>query len=84
MSETRPRELTLEELALLQVPAVRVGESMPLRIPPGMHIAIELLNPVEGTVSPVTTPTADPPDAMSSVGGGVFGGTAPTRHPPNG
>jgi hypothetical protein len=83
MSETRPRDLNPEELALLQVPAVRVGESMPLRIPPGMHIAIELLNPVAGAVTPATAPTAGPPDATGAVGGDVFGGTAPTQNPPN-
>jgi hypothetical protein len=56
MAETRPRDLTAEELARLQAPASAETQNAPLRIPPGTSTAIELLNPAETTAT--SSPTA--------------------------
>jgi hypothetical protein len=72
MSETKPRDLTAEELALLATPANRGTESAPLRIPPGTQIAIELLDPTGGNTSASASPTAGPSDSADSVGAGTM------------
>jgi hypothetical protein len=77
MSDTRPRDLTAEELALLASPANRGTESAPLRIPPGTQIAIELLDPAGESTSASTSPTASPSDVPGSAGGGTMKSTAP-------
>ena len=45
MASSCPRALTVEELVLLQAPSKRLGETSPLRIPPGTDVAVELLGP---------------------------------------
>ena len=82
MSETKPRDLTAEELALLRAPAARVNESAPLPIPPGTQIAIDLLNPGAGNASLPAAPTAGPDQAVGFGGSGATPGTAPVQKPP--
>lgn len=60
MSETRPRDLTAQELSLIATPASRGIESVPLRIPPGTQIPVELVDPDGGRTSasePLQTPS---------------------------
>jgi hypothetical protein len=57
MSESKPRDLTRDELALVQTPASRGAESAPLRIPPGTETPIELWNPAAAESSTVAAPS---------------------------
>jgi hypothetical protein len=62
MDESRPRDLTPEELALVRSSAAgAAGGTEPLRIPPGTQIAVELLNPA-GDRTGIASPTASPPE----------------------
>jgi len=61
MTQSKPRDLNPEELALIQAPPASAG-TMPLRIPPGTQLAIEHLNPV-GDSAAAASPTGGPPDA---------------------
>jgi hypothetical protein len=80
MSESRPRDLTAEELVVLRSPAARGKESAPLRIPPGTQIAIELLNPA-AEVSDAAAPTYGLNEAAGAESGGGPE-AAPTGVPP--
>jgi hypothetical protein len=82
MSETRPRDLTAEELAVLKALPNRGGESVPLPIPPGTQVAVELISPAGKTASVSGRPMTGPGEVPSSVGGGALGGSAPTQNPP--
>ena len=82
MSDTKPRDLTAEELAILGSPASRGTESAPLRIPPGTQIAIELLDPAGGSTSAFASPAAAPNDLADSGGADTTKGTAPSKNPP--
>ena len=82
MSDTRPRDLTAEELAQLASPANRETQSVPLRVPPGTQIAIELLDPAGEGTSASAAPTSGPSDVPASAGGRALKGTAPTQNPP--
>ncbi len=68
MAETRPRDLTAAELELVQAPARGGNDSVPLAIPPGTQVSIELLNPVAGVAPASAAPAASPPDAAASGG----------------
>ena len=70
MSETRPRELTPEELALLQAPTSRGTDTAPLRIPPGTQIAVELLNP-GADFAAIGSPKAEPSEAAGAESSGA-------------
>jgi hypothetical protein len=82
MSETKPRDLTVEELALLATPAARGNESAPLRTPPGTQIAIELLDPTGADTAVPASPMAGPMDSTDSVGASTMKSTAPTQSLP--
>lgn len=63
MDESKPRDLTQEELALVRSSASATAEGTePLRIPPGTQIAVELLNPA-GDRTGIASPSASPPQA---------------------
>ena len=69
MSETKPRDLTAEEMARVQAPATRRTDTAPLRIPPGSQTAIELLDPAAAVEATATAaPTAGPNEAVCSEG----------------
>ena len=70
MSETKPRDLTAEELSRLAAPANRGTESVPVQIPPGAQIPVELelLDPTGGITSASVSPQAGPSDLAASVG----------------
>ena len=76
MSDTRPRDLTPEELALLQLPASGGAGSAPSRIPPGTEIAIEELNPMAHDAAATASPRYGPDDAQSPNGSGAPGAAA--------
>lgn len=65
MTESRPRELTAEELELLKTPTHDGAGTAPLTVPPGTQVPVHLINPVwNPTVSAASTePTALPPDS---------------------
>jgi hypothetical protein len=61
MAESRPRDLTQEELALIRSSAAgSAAETEPLRVPPGTEIAVEMLNPAMN-LAENASPTAGPP-----------------------
>jgi hypothetical protein len=68
MAETKPRDLTMAEVELLKLPALRGTESMPLAIPPGTQTPVSLLKPMVDSVSSSGAPTAGPPDATAQAG----------------
>jgi len=59
MTDSRPRDLTEEELALIRAPAGRGLEAAPLRVPPGTAVAVEFLG--AAGESPAAAPTASAP-----------------------
>ncbi len=63
MDESKPRDLTPEELALARSSAsgTAAAGTEPLRIPPGTEIAVELLNPA-GDRTGIASPSAGPPE----------------------
>jgi|GEM_PF-2060305 len=67
MSQSKPRELTPEELALTQALPVS-GGTAPLRIPPGTQVAVEQLNPIADPAA-TTSPTGSPPDTDATTTG---------------
>jgi hypothetical protein len=76
MSDTRPRDLTPEELALLQLPALGGPASAPLRIPPGTEVAVEMLNPWAEVAAATASPSGGPNDTQGSGGSGAARDTA--------
>jgi hypothetical protein len=76
MNDTKPRDLTLEELALLQLPAFGGSASAPLRIPPGTQVAIEKLNPVAEEAAATASPSGGPNDAHGPGASGASPDTA--------
>ena len=64
MSDTKPRDLTAEELALIDLAGEGARGSVPLRVPPGSTIGVELLNPAESPK--VSFPSAGPGEQVSS------------------
>jgi hypothetical protein len=83
MAETRPRDLTAEELAGLQAPPGAEWQSAPLRIPPGTDVAIELLNPA-GETAVTSFPTAVPVEQAGAGSGSgptsAAAGPSPQKH----
>lgn len=69
MSDSRPRDLTDEDLALIQSPSARGAESAPLRVPPGIQVPIELWNPA-AEISVAAAPSAEPRDVPTVEIGG--------------
>jgi hypothetical protein len=69
MSESKPRDLTAEELAQVQTPAAVESQSAPLRIPPGIQVPIEQWNPGAEAAESSTpaAPTALPPSAVGGL-----------------
>ena len=61
MEESRPRDLTADELALLQAPPVFAGQSVPARVPPGARVSIENLGVNLPSEAELAAPTALPP-----------------------
>jgi hypothetical protein len=70
MSDTKPRDLTAEELALLAAPKSGGTGSAPLRVPPGTLIAIELVDPT-GRGAATASPSAGPGDLADSSRAGI-------------
>jgi hypothetical protein len=70
VDETRPRDLTAEELMQIDARTVRLGGSSPLRIPPGNTVPIELFNPAAEDVSVPSAPAAGPDEKRWSDPGG--------------
>jgi len=62
MDESKPRDLTQEELALVRSASSTAGGTEPLRIPPGTQIAVESLDPA-GDRTGIASPSASPPKA---------------------
>jgi hypothetical protein len=71
MSDTKPRDLTAEELALLAAPKSGGTGSAPLRVPPGTQIAIELVDPTGKGASATASPSAGPGDLADSSRAGI-------------
>jgi hypothetical protein len=63
MQETRPRELTPEEVALTGYQSTVSSQSEPLLVPPGSDVSIDRLTDVTTQGSPPTIPTQLPPQA---------------------
>jgi hypothetical protein len=82
MIETKPCNLTAEQLSLLATPANRGTETVPLRIPPGTLIPVELLDPTGGITSASESPQAGPNDSADSIGAVTTDSKIPTQNPP--
>jgi hypothetical protein len=83
MGDSKPRDLTTDELALLGAPAT--DDTMPLRVPPGTQIAVEALS-----VTAVGAVSAGAPTALSAADLGqraadaTLTASSPTQLPPQG
>lgn len=68
MSNTRPRDLTAEELAGLESGAVIAPQTSPLPVPPRTAVAVESI----GTAAADTAPAAVPSNVPTEpIGGGA-------------
>lgn len=64
MDDSKPRDLTSEELALIEAPAPGASQSTPLRVPPGTQISIEELDPLAPSDGvEAASPTQPPPQS---------------------
>jgi len=81
MTGTKPRDLTPEDLALTEAPAVGGAQSVPLRIPPGSTVAIELLNPAAADAASPASFSADPDEAGGQAAGAPYPGLPLTGKP---
>ncbi len=70
MKESRPRDLTANDLALLQAPSVFVGQSVPARVPPGARVSIEDLGVNLPSEAELAAPTELPPTLMQPTAAG--------------
>jgi hypothetical protein len=82
MSETKPRDLTAEQLAQLTNPGEALAQTAPLRVPPGTETAIELLNPAAETTA--GSPNAVPGDLVAPASGGASPSATTALHLPKG
>jgi len=80
MIESKPRDLTPGELALVRAPAACGAESAPLRIPPGTQIPVELWSPAT-EITAAAAPSAGPHEAGAAESSGSRG-AAPSGAPP--
>jgi hypothetical protein len=65
MDDSKPRDLTPEELALLEAPPPGASQSAPLRVPPGSQIPIEVLDPLAPSAGgDAASPTQPPPQSQ--------------------
>jgi hypothetical protein len=83
MSESKPRDLTRDELALIQTPASRGAESAPLRIPPGTETPIELWNPAAAESSAAAAPSTKLGGAVGAESSVTTPGAIPTVAAPS-
>lgn len=65
MPDSKPRDLTVDELELAKAPAIREQGSMPLPVPPGMLTPVSLFDPGSASLAVVTSPSAEPPVAAA-------------------
>ena len=73
MDESKPRDLTQEELALVRSASSTAGGTEPLRIPPGTQIAVESLNPagtydLEKVTPPIELRIGTPGESYKGIG----------------
>jgi hypothetical protein len=65
MDDSKPRDLTPEELALLETPPPGSSQSAPLQVPPGTQISIEELDPLAPSAAvEAASPTQPPPQSQ--------------------
>jgi hypothetical protein len=82
MTQSKPRDLTPEELALIEAPPISRGTA-PLRIPPGTQVAVEQLNPGADPHT-AASPKDSPPDAGETKATGASTPKAATDRPDSG
>lgn len=61
MAESKPRELTAAELALLTAPPPGGADSAPLTVPPGTQVPVHLIDPAASVAAPGAALTQAPP-----------------------
>lgn len=75
MADTRPRDLTAEELAGLESGSVG-AQTSPLPVPPGTSAPVESMSTTVAGTTPATIPSTGPNQAT-----GIGSGARPTSGP---